>query len=224
MHKRPAPSPARAARCLLAAALLATPLALAGCWLAAAQERANGHKVAADYTGLADQSVAVVVYADQAQTDEFPDARTEISNFLAAAFRTKIPSVRLLDFREVTAWQDDTLNWSALPEKDIGKHFSADRVLYIELLDYSTRANNSFGDLQGHIKAQCKVFETNSPGATPAWSDLIEVRWPKDHPLDPASGSEVAVRKRALEQFSNDLVNRFVEHREIEGSLRDANQ
>ena len=66
---------------------------------AAAQERANGHKVAADYTGLADQSVAVVVYADQAQTDEFPDARTEISNFLAAAFRTKIPSVRLLDFR-----------------------------------------------------------------------------------------------------------------------------
>jgi hypothetical protein len=209
---------------MLVAVLLAAPPLLTGCWLFAAAERANGHKVAAEYTGLADQSVAVVIYADQASTDEFPDARTEISNFLGAAFRTKLPSVRLLDFREVTAWQDDTLNWNALPEKDIGKHFSTDRVLYIELLDYSTRAANSFGDLQGHIKAQCKVFETNAPGPTAAWSDLIEVRWPKDHPLDPASGSEVAVRKRALELFSNELVNRFVEHREIEQSLRDANQ
>lgn len=224
MQRLPARFAARAARALLLAALVSAPVALAGCWLAAASERANGHKVGAQYTGLADQSVAVVIYADQASTDEFPHARTEISNFLGAAFRTKMPTVRLLDFREVTAWQDDTLNWNALPEKDIGKHFSTDRVLYIELLDYSTRATNSFGDLQGHIKAQCKVFETNSPGQAPVWADLVEVRWPKDHPLDPATGSEVAVRKRALELFSNELVNRFVEHREIEGSLRDANQ
>lgn len=212
----------RTLRCsLFLAALVGATLPLAGCWLFAASEQMRGRKVPAEYLGLADKSVAMVIYADQASTDEFPDSRTEISNFLAAAFRTKLPSARLLDHREVSAWQDDTLNWNALPEKDIGKHFSTDRVLYIELLDYSTRANASFGDLQGHIKAVCKVFETDAPGNTPAWSDVVEVYWPKDRPLDPTTGSEVAVRKRALELFSNELVNRFVEHRQIESSLRE---
>ncbi len=211
-------------RLLMTALLAAAPLGLSGCWLFAASQESQGTKVPAQYLGLADKSLAIVVYADQASTDEFPSSRTEISNFLAAAFRTKLPSARLLDQREVSAWQDDTLNWNALPEKDIGKHFSTDRVLYIELIAYTTRANASFGDLQGHIKAVCKVFEVDQPGNGPAWSDVVEVRWPKDRPLDPTTGSEIAVRKRALELFSTELVNRFVEHREYPDSLRDQAQ
>ena len=70
MQRLPARFAARAARALLLAALVSAPVALAGCWLAAASERANGHKVGAQYTGLTDQSVAVVIYADQASTDD----------------------------------------------------------------------------------------------------------------------------------------------------------
>ncbi|HVX85343.1 MAG TPA: hypothetical protein VH253_11225 [Phycisphaerae bacterium] len=206
---------------LLMAGLLAAPMALAGCWAFAASREVNGEKIPAQYTGLDNQSVAIVVFADEASTDEFPNSREEIANFLTAAFHTKMASVRLLDPREVMNWQDDTLNWNALSEKDIGKHFSTDRVLYIELLDYSTRANQGYGDLQGHIKAECKVFETGAPGTSPAWSGVIDVRWPADRPLDPTTGSEVAVRKRVLEEFSNQLVNCFVEHRQFDESIRE---
>ncbi|HVS71662.1 MAG TPA: hypothetical protein VHQ47_10450 [Phycisphaerae bacterium] len=206
---------------MVVAGLMAVPFVFTGCWFFAASREVNGEKIPAQYTGLANQSVAIVVYADQASTDEFPNSREEIANFLTAAFHSKMPSVRLLDPREVMNWQDDTLNWNALEEKDIGKHFSTDRVLYIELLDYSTRANQGFGDLQGHIRADCKVFETDSPGDSAAWSGVIDVRWPKDRPLDPTTGSEVAVRKRVLEEFSNALVNCFMEHRQFDESIRE---
>jgi hypothetical protein len=208
-------------RALLAATLLAAPLTLTGCFLFAASQEMSGEKVTAQYTGLPDKSIAIVIYTDQATTNEFPAAREELSSFIAAQIHEHIPTARMLDYHEVINWQDDTLNWFGLTEKEIGKHFSVDRVLYIELLDYSISPNRGYGDLQGHIRAECKVFETDSKIDAPAWTDVVDVSYPKDHPLDASQASPEGVRSHTLADFSDEVVKRFYDHQKFDQALKD---
>lgn len=197
-------------------------LTLAGCqWAARAYERQNGKAVTAVYTGLLDKSVAIVVYADDATTFQYPECREEISAFVAARFRGNVPNIRLLSHKDVINWQNETLNWQALQVKDIGKHFSVDRVLYIELNEFASREPDSDMLLRGRIKASCQVFEVDIPGNQPSWREEIAVYFPDNGPLDATQSSELVVRKRALEMFSENLVNRFYDHRELEKTIKE---
>jgi hypothetical protein len=165
--------------------------------------------VVADYAGLNDKSLGIVVYTGQANTDEFPGARKDITSFVANQFRLHMPTTRLLNPEDVMDWQDDTINWFALSEKDIGRHFSVDRVLYIEVLAYEAKNANNYG---GHLRANCKIFEVDAAGDAPAWSGVIDVMWPRDKPLPVGQGNEVTVRSRTLQGFAAELVGHFFTH------------
>src|SRR3954471_19166121 len=134
------------ARAFMAVFLVAALAGLSGCYLLGAQARAQGREVAAQYAGLANKSVAIVVYVPAATIDEYSGTREEISTFVAAQMRQHLPTTRLLNPRDVVAWQNNTINWYALPEKDMGKHFSVDRVLYIEIAEYSTKRIIGYSD------------------------------------------------------------------------------
>jgi hypothetical protein len=208
-------------RGVLLALLALCPVALTGCWLFAAEGRMAGTKVEAEYKGLANSSVAIVIYADQATTDEFTENRKEIATFVATQIREHIPTAQVLNPQEVINWQDDTINWYGLPEKDIAKHFKVDRVLYIELLTYSARMGGGYGDLQGHIRANCRIFEAGTPGSAAAWTGLIDEKWPKDAPLDATATDERAVRARTLQVFAESLINYLYDHKEYDNPMRD---
>jgi hypothetical protein len=197
----------------LAASLLFSCLAAAAMSLQGCGGVGQGSKqMVADYHGLDDKSLAIVVFTAQANTDEFPGARKDISNFVANKLRLHMPTTRLMNFDEIIQWQDDTINWFGLSEKDIGKHFSVDRVLYIEVLAYEARSDNSYGDLQGHLRANCKIFETDTPGNSPAWSAVIDATWPKSKPVAASETNEITVRTRTLDRFAEELVRHFYDH------------
>ena len=208
-------------RALVWLGLACVALALPGCWLAAAKERVEGKQVNALYDGLKGHSVAVVIWADNETVWEYASAQEDIASFINQQLRTDMPSIRLMNYRDVLNWQQETLHWEALEVKDIGKHFSVDRVIYIELLEYSSHEPGSADLLRGHIRANAKVYETDTPGDAPAWHGEIDTYFPKDSPADPGRSSEITVRKRALEEFSKTLVGYFYDHKEKEPLLRD---
>jgi len=183
-------------------------------------QRQNGTEVTAQYTGLADKTVAIVVYTDQANTFEYPQTRKEISNFVASAMRQSMPKIKLVDPDDVIKWQNETLNWASVSEKEIGKHFGVDRVLYIEVLDYGTREPNSTDLLRGRIRSNCKVFETDTAAAAPAWKQDLNVYWPENGPMDATHGSDTTARQRVLETFAGRLSAAFVDHREADPDMR----
>ena len=196
------------------------PLLLAGCGVfdglggmfsGARAKVPQGYTIASDYPGLTGQSVAIVVHVPRATLDEFTGARQEISDFVVADMRQHMPTTQLVAPREVIAFQDDTLNWASMPQRDLGRHFSVQKMLYIEVLDYSTRPAPGYADMQGHLRATCTVVDcgTEAAGAAPAWKGLIDVRWPAGKPLDPTQTNESAVRLRLLEAFADRLVRCF---------------
>jgi len=203
------------------AACVAAVGGVSGCWLAAAYERSQGKAVDAVYRGIDNKSVAVVVWTQQGVDFEYPQARKEISAFVAKYFHQNMATVRLLDYREVLRWQDDTLNWQNLMEKDWGKHFGVDRVVSIDLLRYDTREPGALDFLHGRLVATAKVFEVDAPGATASWQQDFDVSWPDTEPLGPGQGDETTVRIHLLDSFGSKLVNCFYDHRELDPTIRE---
>jgi hypothetical protein len=209
--------------------LLAIPLLLAGCGFLSfgpvAQDELETRADATAYPGLADKSVAIVVWTPLATLEEYSGAREEISAFVATRMRGHMPTTRLLDPQEVIRWQGDTLNWENLPAAEIGRHFKVDRVLVIQVLDYSTRRPLGVSNLQGRLRAQCKIYDTAPAAAEPApgrpvWTGLVDAAWPSGKPLDPTQTNEAAVRQRTLGAFADVLVRYFYERREPESTIR----
>jgi hypothetical protein len=196
---------------LLALAGVCATLSLAGCVGDPGKYGEEDKEIPVEYSGLAGKSVAIVVYADDATTWEYARAREEVSAFVAQALRVGIPTIRLVDYHDVLQWQDATLNWYGLPIKDIGKHFDVDRVIYIELLQYSSREPGTTDLLRGSVKANCSVYETDSAGDKPAWSGTIAAEFPEKGPEDPLKSNDLIVRKRALETFAGTLTQHFVQ-------------
>ncbi|MCL2646154.1 MAG: hypothetical protein FWD61_04000 [Phycisphaerales bacterium] len=217
----------RGSRVVWCALAIAACVSLSSCspcgFIAEAVEKVAGKSVVAEYHGLANKSVAIVVFMAPGIIDEFPSAREDVSGFLATQMRQKMPDVRLLDYREVIRWQDDTIHWSSMTEKNIGRRFGVDRVLYIELLVYASRLEAGYGDLQGRLKANCKIFETDTPDNAPAWTAVMDITWPKARPLDPNQMSEVAVRKRTLEMFATNVTDKLHDHKEFETRVSERN-
>ena len=193
--------------------LIALSLLLSGCGLfGGGGEASRKYPLAAPYAGLADKSLAIVVYAQPATINEYPDARKEISTFIAAQMREHLPNTRLLSPQDVIDWQDDTLNWYALTEKEIGRHFGVDRVLFVEVNEYGTHKVIGFSNMQGRLLAYCKVFDTEAAAAastTPVWTGVVDASWPPDRPLDPTQTNEAAARQRVLDAFADRLVRYF---------------
>ena len=150
--------------CFVAAGLMLTMACTSGCQSAAQKRKAAELAKLSAYAGLKHQSVAVVVYADDATLFMYPQAAREVSSFLDYDLKRAVPSARILNYRDVINYQNQTPNWQALPIKSIGLHFSVDRVIYLELLNYSTHAPGAEHLLQGHIKARVYVYDTHLPG------------------------------------------------------------
>lgn len=215
------PLPKSWSRVLALTALAVASLPLAGCGLLAANQYAQAVPVSAQYNGFDGKKVAIVVYTMPATVNEFSGSREEITDFIANEMRLHLPTTNVLDRRAVIRWQDNTINWYGLSETDIGKHFGVDRVLSVQILDYSTRKLIGYSDLQGRLRAQCKVVEIQAADTartgSVSWTGIVDVTWPKDRPLDPTQTNDNAVRQRVLELFSQRLVKYFYDHLEQRG-------
>lgn len=191
---------------LMLGLLVAAVGALCGCQgpgLGGTEEK----KFPADYKGLNDKTVAIVVYVDSATNFEYPSAREEISNFVTQQIQTTMPKTRLVPYDMVIRWQNETINWQALTGSDIAQHFNVDCVLMIDVLDYATREPDMKNLVRGRLRALAQVYEKGQ--GSPAWQKEVGATWPAKAPLEVTRSSDLTARMRVLESFAISLVNNF---------------
>ena len=181
-----------------------------GCsFLAMAGQKAVGVPVPPRYVGLKKQSVAIVVYANQAIAFMYPQAAQEVCSFVSNEMQAKIPSIRLLPCADVLAWQRHTPGWQALPVKTIGRHFGVSRVLYLELVHYRSHAPGARHLMQGRIEANVFVYNTKIPGSGLVFSSHLNTLFPRSGPEPVFDSDNNVVRMRTLELFSRNLTRMF---------------
>lgn len=170
-------------------------------------------KVTAEYGGLAKgEHLLVLVYADEATLFEYPFARYEVAEFVAEELREKL-SVEILDNQQVARFQEQTLDWEAMPLSQIGARFGADVVLYLELLEFTTREHGSQNLYRGRIRAAGTMVRLNSADVPMrVWQNEVLAIYPEAAPVSSLSTTDQNIRGMALRRFAKSLGQRFYDH------------
>ena len=180
-------------------------------------------------TASENNPVAIVVYADQATTDEFTENRKEITNFVATQLRshppphTRAPTPRKSSTGRMTPSTGLPCPKKTSPNTSPSAAASStSRLPRLHPPAWAAATATS----SGHIRAQLQKSSKSKPPATPPPGPPPSIpRWPKRRPgRSHRLRRARAVRARVLQTFAEDLVNHLYDHKEYDKLLRTDHQ
>jgi len=205
-------------------ALLACLTSLAGCnqlayWMYLITPEPT-ETIEAQFADLNGHTVAVVVYADEAIQYNYPSAPREVSAQVSAELQDRLTDVTTVDPIKIHKYQQQNIQWDTMSKTELGKMFGADYVLYITLIDFSTREQGSVHLFRGRINAECAIYEVDEPEyAARGWdASGISVLYPPDNPYASQLNDDYRVRLNTIGLFARKLVENFYEHEATKSS------
>jgi hypothetical protein len=190
---------------------------LGGCKLIALPFFAFGQdqvkKVPAEYPYMEGKKVCILVWVDEYTGFQYQWLPLEVSEHVRVALEGSVHGISVVPNREVIEYQKREPNWESQNPAEIGKKFGANRVIMIELTQYTTREPGSMHLYRGHMGGNVKVLDTAYPEAGPAYQAVLEVAYPPDS-FAAYGTDERTLRRAIMELFANDLASRFHEREE----------
>jgi hypothetical protein len=175
--------------------------------------------VKAEFAGLSNKTVAVLVYADMAVQYDYPYAREELSWAVNRHLNKNVKGVRTIDPTRVVRYQDGDPRLASQSPAQVGRALGADYVLFISLNEFSTRERGSVNLAKGRISANASVWETR-----PAQEGTDPCVWRRDAVSVSEGSAEEAMyaderqlRLKTEDTFGDVLVKYFYDHRAPEG-------
>lgn len=168
--------------------------------------------VPAEYPYLAGKKACVVVWAEPETLFEYPNVQLEISEFVGNALTRNVQGLTLTPNRQVAELQKKNRDWERVSPAKIGTHFGVERVIVIELAQYSMRDVENPHLLRGRINAAMKVYDTAYPDAGPSYKTSVDAAYPPDSPGKWGS-DERGIRRGAMEAFAEAVSRKFFDHR-----------
>ena len=174
--------------------------------------------VPAEFPGLDGHRVAIVIFADERVQYEYPRARLTLPSAIRAEMNAHLKSASVTDPAKVWQYQNDHVNWETLEKSELAKQFSVDYILYVALVEYTTREVGSVDLYRGRITAECSLYQAGmSDQEGRVWHcDRLAVLYPESAPTGVPGESDRAVRDGAERLLAETLVKKFYGHREPE--------
>lgn len=171
--------------------------------------------VEAEFKDLPGKTVAVLVFADKAVGYEYPQVRINLSAAIADQLRRNVKNVQVIDPRRTVKYQDENLYWEEMDKTDLGKAFGADYLLYVSLVEFSTREPGSLHLYRGRAKAEVAIYATAAPerqARARKWDDL-QARYPPDTVVGMPSESDQEVRDKLEQVLAEAVARKFHQHK-----------
>ncbi len=198
--------------------LLLLPFLLSGCnWFefpAFVLFGKTHEKVKAEYTGLKGKRVAIIIAGLPAIDFEDPYARMDLALASAALIRQEVDEVQFVDQEKIERYQQENLDWISLPMRELGKHFGVDRILYIELMQFTTVEPESINLVRGRVWSQVSIYEIDSAQPnTPVYETEIQAVYPERGPLPMSDTARMGVRQKIIVLYAQELSRKFYNHK-----------
>lgn len=192
------------------------PLLAGGCMALATPVLLWGEEptrtVAAEYPYLADRKVCVVVRAELETLVEYPHVQFELADHVRAALEQHVPRIGVVEPRRVVDFQRQGADWERMDPAALGRRFGADRLVEIDLTQYTTREPESPYLYRGYIAAAVSVYNTDYPDSAPAYTTTVRVVYPPES-AGAYGTSDREVRRATMEAFAEELAGRFYERK-----------
>lgn len=203
---------------LIVALLLGTAITLAGCnqlaWFGYFISPSSRYKtIDAEFEGLEDKKVAVVIVAHERLLYQYPDLREQ----LCAMINLELTNdeydldIEVVRSGRIVKYQNSNSDWQAMDRPAMAKAFGADYLLQVTLGDYSMTESGSTTLYRGYICARAEVFDAAKPAEEAmVWSGEVEASYPPDgRPVTRMANAEDTFRTHTGRLFANELVKRF---------------
>jgi hypothetical protein len=172
-------------------------------------------KVPAEFGRLAGHRVAIVVWADQGTLFEYPYIRFELAEYVAYHLKQKIRPIGLVSNREIAAYQQSHYDWDSVAPARIGQQFDADLVLYVEVLEYTTRGGGTDYLLSGRGRVALAVHDVRAePSQQRGYHGEAQVRYPESGSLGSTEATTATVHRRTLDLLAQAVAKKFYDHEE----------
>lgn len=178
-------------------------------------------EVEAEYLGLQGKTTAVMVNSDEFTLYQHPSAPLKVCRSVCERFKVDLANARVTDPDQLIKWQQDHPHWSTLRYSELIHKINVDRIVYIDLVEYSTHdePGNKY-QLRGTIMANVSVIEAPGPdgkggsGDNFAYSTTVRSRFPEDNPVGMLDADEQMVEYGVLANFSQSVSGLFHLHQE----------
>ena len=200
-----------------AAGLALTVAAISGCTYLIPLFMIGEHKrtVPAEYDGLRNSRTVVLVWAGQETLFDYPYVRLELATFISDKLRSEVEGIELVEPARVEDHIERTLA-TAFDPVEVGRHFQADKVIYLELLEMRMRRPETPTLLQGTISASVAVFDTGADVDNPQRFELATVTttYPERQPVLNNRGAAELVRQQTYVNFAERTARKFYAYEE----------
>jgi|SRR5579862_3947916 len=153
-----------------------------------------------------------------ATNDAFRDADQalcrQLTNLLSLQYKENKDKVNIVPVSKVYAYLREHKDWITQPKQDIGKHFDADFVVYLELgpmTMYEPKSNKAL--YRGNVEIRIAVIDmrqADGEGTKP--DQFYSCTYPATCPEDAGSMTPENFRARFLDRIAKDLVPYFATH------------
>lgn len=171
---------------------------------------ATSKTVPAEYPYLRNQTLCILVRAEPETLFEFPHVQWEVADHVRIALEANVKGLKVVDCKQVADFQQRDATWAKMDPAAIGKRFGADRVLEIDLTQYTTRDPDSPHIHRGHVHGVLSIFQVKFPDHEPSYTADIRTFYPPTGTGEWAKPERV-MRRQMMEAFAQDVANKFYE-------------
>ena len=168
--------------------------------------------VPAEYPHLESRKVAILVWADSETLFEYRNVQLELSEFVLAAMKANIKKISFIPSRTIVDHQRADPDWDRQSPATLGNQLGAERVLMLELTQYTTREPESPHLYRGRISANVKVYDCAHADSAPTYRVNVETVYPPGSAAEWGS-SDSSVRDATMRAFAADVAGKFHDRR-----------
>ena len=203
---------------LLTIGLLLLMLTLSGC--AAIGVAANAMPAPMrrpEYTGMTNQTIGVMVWADRGIQIDWPSLQVDLANGIQKKLEAQVKAKELLGAKypvqpaSIVRYQRDHPEIEAMQITEVAPKFGVSRLIYIELDDFATRSDMSVELFRGQAKGNVRVLEIENGKAKVAWEKPdVYVAYPKKAPKEgiPSAG-DARMYTGTIDAYSTTIAQLF---------------
>lgn len=172
-------------------------------------------QVPAAYTRLDGCSVAVMVAADDHLLHRHPNAPALVARAVVGRIGEDVPTAALLDPRQIDAYVSQDPFWTTRSYGELLRRLGAQRLVLVDLSEYTTR-NVAHGQMwQGALAASVSVAEAEQEHEDDvAYRTSLGVVYP-DQPVALLDGDGETVELGMLKIFAAEVSALFHDHEEL---------
>jgi hypothetical protein len=200
--------------------ILLLALASAGCGLGSVIGKGLPQNTSARYSGLAAQSVGILVWADRGILIDWGTIQLDLAN----SVQQKLTGSKAGEVKGTTwpyppasyvKYMRDHPLLETAPITEVAPKFGVSRMIYIEVQNFRTRSSSELELFRGEATVSLKVIEIDNSGATKtAFSeDNIQAVFPTWAPADgvPSIGDNKTYNG-TVDEMAKQIANRLTTH------------